>query len=268
MNCQEFEQIVAELVTDNLSSARTRIAAMTHAAACEHCDARLSAEKMLDAGLVAVAERTGNEQASPQLRQSLRAAFEAQQAKETVAAPEIKANWLEAVKAIFSWQQNWGWSLAGAAAVVVVAVGVSIWWKQQALNQSQIVAVASPTPTVMPSPKATQQSAEPVSEQATNLASQAQVGENKNVKRLAVPRRQQRIQVQSNQNNMAANFIPLSYAAGSVTPDESLVVRVDVPRTTLIAMGLPLSTERGHEMVKADLRVGMDGVPLAIRLVR
>lgn len=260
MNCQEFEQIVADLAADKSSSARSRVAAMAHAAGCEHCDARLAAENKLSLKLAGFAESTGREQASPQLRQSLRAAFEAQQTKATVNSVEPAATWMEKAKALLSWQTNWGWSLA-AAAVVLVVVG-SIWWQQQAQNPSKIVAVATSSPTVTPSPKAI----EPLPEPATNLASQQQAEEKKTVKRLVSPRHRQT--AQAGQNDLASNFIPLSSAAGSATPDESLVVRVDVPRTTLIAMGLPLYAERGHEIVKADLRVGMDGVPLAIRLVR
>ena len=259
MTCQEYEQIVAEMVADKLTSARTRVSAMAHAAACERCDARLTAEKLLDAGLGAVAERTQAEQAPPRLRQSLRAAFEAQQAKAALNVVEPKASWLDSVKAMFVWQQDWRWSLAAtaAAAVVVLMVGAAIWWQQQTPSGSELTAVASPT--VTPSPKAI----EPQIEPATNLAYQTATIEKRNVKRLVSPRRRQ---AQSGSTELAANFIPLSYAAGSATPEESLVVRVDVPRTTLIAMGLPISAEYGNSMVKADLRVGIDGVPLAIRL--
>ncbi|MFN0107976.1 MAG: hypothetical protein ACKVZH_03910 [Blastocatellia bacterium] len=259
MTCQEFEQIVAELVADKLTSARARVSAMTHAAVCQNCGARLTAEKLLDAGLIVLAERTQAEQAPPRLRQSLSAAFEAQQAKVDVNVVEPKASWLDSVKAVFVWQQDWRWSLAATAAAVVLTVGAAIWWQQQTPSGSELTVVASPT--VTPSPK----TIEPQVEPTTNLANQAATVEKRNVKRFVSPRRQQ---AQSGSTELTANFIPLSYAAGSATPDESLVVRVDVPRTTLIAMGLPLNIERGHEMVKADLRVGIDGVPLAIRLVR
>jgi hypothetical protein len=45
-------------------------------------------------------------------------------------------------------------------------------------------------------------------------------------------------------------------------------VRVEVPRATLLSLGLPLNLERGDSHVKADLLVGDDGMTRAIRLVR
>lgn len=45
------------------------------------------------------------------------------------------------------------------------------------------------------------------------------------------------------------------------------VVRVDVPRATLFAMGVDLPLENGTRSVKADLLLGPDGSPRAIRLV-
>ena len=47
MNCQEFEQIVAELADDRLASVRTRITAMTHAANCQRCNAQLQAQRFM-----------------------------------------------------------------------------------------------------------------------------------------------------------------------------------------------------------------------------
>lgn len=60
-------------------------------------------------------------------------------------------------------------------------------------------------------------------------------------------------------------FMPLTYTA--TAPQDGMVVRVAVPRATLLAMGLPVNGERTEENVKADVLMGMDGVALAIRLV-
>lgn len=45
------------------------------------------------------------------------------------------------------------------------------------------------------------------------------------------------------------------------------VVRVEMPRSALFAMGVDLPLENGTRSVKADLLVGADGTPRAIRLV-
>jgi hypothetical protein len=45
------------------------------------------------------------------------------------------------------------------------------------------------------------------------------------------------------------------------------VIRVDVPRSTLFAMGFPVSLENESPTVKADLLIGPDGATRAVRLV-
>lgn len=265
MNCQEFEQIVDELAADKLMSARARVTALAHAAACDSCGDRLSAEQALNQGLLGFAKSTASDQASARLRKSLRTAFETQQAK--IAAEAVAPNVIRMPvrKPFFSGQWNWGLAAAATAAIVFV-VAVSVWQSQQTLKDKMILAGASPTPTAKPvAPMPSPEVVVPQNNLATSAEAQKTTGEKVKSKKL-LQRRQQ--SVQPYENNLAANYIPLSYAAGSATPEESLVVRVDIPRTTLIAMGLPLSAEFGNAMVKADLRVGIDGVPLAIRLVR
>lgn len=45
------------------------------------------------------------------------------------------------------------------------------------------------------------------------------------------------------------------------------IVRVEIPRATLFAMGVNIPLENGSRNVKADLLVGADGTPRAIRLI-
>jgi hypothetical protein len=72
--------------------------------------------------------------------------------------------------------------------------------------------------------------------------------------------------MRTDETEVATQFIPLGYAHGP-SPD-GLVVRVEVSRASLIAMGLPLDAARAEGNVKADLKVGMNGVPVAIRLLQ
>lgn len=66
-----------------------------------------------------------------------------------------------------------------------------------------------------------------------------------------------------------AEFYTLTYAGD---PQETVrggrVIRVDIPRSTLFAMGVDLPLENESPTVKADLLVGPDGVTQAIRIVR
>ena len=52
------------------------------------------------------------------------------------------------------------------------------------------------------------------------------------------------------------------------TAGDSRIIRVDMPRASLFAMGVNVSLENDSETVKADLLVGSDGITRAIRVVK
>ena len=65
------------------------------------------------------------------------------------------------------------------------------------------------------------------------------------------------------------DFYALSYAGDpNETERGGRIVRVDISRSTLFAMGVDIPLENEAETVKADLLVGNDGVTRAIRVVR
>jgi len=60
------------------------------------------------------------------------------------------------------------------------------------------------------------------------------------------------------------------YPLAGTSPDamgEGRIVRVELPRASLVAMGANLPPDNGKPLVKTDILVGQDGVPRAIRLV-
>ena len=62
-------------------------------------------------------------------------------------------------------------------------------------------------------------------------------------------------------------FIPLPNAE-SIAPDENVnVVRVEVPRSAMLAVGLPVSADQSTDLVEADIKMGSDGLARAVRFV-
>jgi hypothetical protein len=62
-------------------------------------------------------------------------------------------------------------------------------------------------------------------------------------------------------------FIPLPNAQ-TLDPDEDVHMAIwEVPRSTMLAVGLPVSADRVSELVEADVLLGSDGIPRAIRFV-
>jgi anti-sigma factor RsiW len=70
----------------------------------------------------------------------------------------------------------------------------------------------------------------------------------------------------------ADGFVPLPNAAGVAASDASdeddvNLVRVAVPRSTMIALGFDVSTDRAEELVQADVMLGSNGVARAVRFL-
>lgn len=64
------------------------------------------------------------------------------------------------------------------------------------------------------------------------------------------------------------DFVPVPYGE-SVSPDDSgLVVRVSMTRGALGSLGYPVDEVQAGEVVQADVLVGEDGLPRAVRLVQ
>jgi hypothetical protein len=62
-------------------------------------------------------------------------------------------------------------------------------------------------------------------------------------------------------------FIPLPNARGLDPTEEVNIVRVEVPRSAMLEVGLAVSADRVSELVEADVELGPDGLARAIRFV-
>jgi hypothetical protein len=101
-----------------------------------------------------------------------------------------------------------------------------------------------------------------------------------NIRPIAEPSRPQRVsapatvrpvrrdQPSVQQASYQADFYAVSYAGDPhETERGGRIVRVDIPRSTLFAMGVDIPLENERETVKADLLIGNDGVTRGIRVV-
>ena len=76
------------------------------------------------------------------------------------------------------------------------------------------------------------------------------------------------VTAQSSETVLASDFVPVPYSGGFAPGDSAVIVRVQVPRTALAELGYPVDETQGSGMVQADLLVGEDGWPHAVRIVR
>lgn len=69
----------------------------------------------------------------------------------------------------------------------------------------------------------------------------------------------------SKKEEIKTDFIALSYARD---PDSGLIVRVKVPISMMVSLGLVTSVKSPSEMIDAEVLVGDDGLSRAIRFIR
>jgi hypothetical protein len=65
-----------------------------------------------------------------------------------------------------------------------------------------------------------------------------------------------------------ASFYPLPEAEALPAVENAMVVRVQLPVSSLQLMGVPVSEERADASVQADLLLGQDGLARAVRLAQ
>ena len=253
MNCQRFENVVSELARGQMMAAEQRGEALAHSETCEKCAVRLHDEEMLTRGL-----------------QSLAAEME------TLGAPAVVENKLleafrnrHVVTPIASRRSNYRYWAAAIAAMLLIAISVVVFrWNKAADEPRQAVNHAEPQVTPenkAPENKSLEQFTAGVPEQENQLPQRPKP---KRVRNSGV-RRQERPQLANHVNNeIATDFIPLSYMSAASFQDGGQIVRVQLPRAALANFGLPVNMDRYNERVKADVLFGVDGRAQAIRFVQ
>jgi hypothetical protein len=252
MNCQRFENVVSELARGQMMAAEQRGEALAHSETCERCAARLRDEEMLTRGL-----------------QSLSAEME------TLGAPAaVESKLLEAfrnrhvVTPITRRRSNRRYWAAAIAAMLLIAISLVVFrWSNGVDEPRQAVQQAAPQVTPenkAPENKPAEQFAG-VQEREDPLP---QRPKQKRVRNSGV-RRSESAQLANHVNNeIATDFIPLSYMNAASLQDGGQIIRVQLPRAALANFGVPVNMDRYNERVKADVLFGVDGRAQAIRFVQ
>jgi hypothetical protein len=171
--------------------------------------------------------------------------------------------------------RSWSWprlSLA-TAAVILIACGFIVYSAIQNELQKDNKVVKEKPPTPRPSVNADEQVVKENGATDPRRRSRATRPRSGNRLRLDKPIIRDSMTSYSRDDEYTTDFFPLSYS-GDQKPMESdevirvQVIRVQMPRPALIALGLPVNIERADVPVKADLLVGEDGLARAIRFVR
>lgn len=277
MNCQTFEPTINDLARGQMMDARERESALAHAEECEPCSARLADEHALSFNLRAFAASVETLEAPAQIETALLAAF---RQRNSTSAPPATAAPVVAFKARST--RRWTvWATAAAAAIVTVfaiqafrlretpAPPVHTADKTASQPVSDQMAVMPPSKRATPDAATNEvELAGPVRE-ASGSSNPQPVNVNYSpLKNRASRRPRPAAQPKPTEQEIVTDFMPLTYGAAMNPNEGGQLVRVELPRSALASLGLPMNDERSNERVKADVLLGHDGLARAIRFVR
>jgi hypothetical protein len=247
MFCHDFEKVSGDLAAGRLMEAGKRERALRHASECFACALRLNAERTLEAGLRALGEGGEDGQAPPHLKTALRAAFE----RQVNAVPVLTSAPARSRNSTLRW--------LAAAALIFIAVAVALLFRTAPPNSKRDISSGENRRREQPQ----QRVIEPDNQKRkaeTNIAGKTSTGRRAN-------RRAGASDDMARNNETVTDYIPLTYLADATAVESGTVLRVELPPSALVTMGLPAPVERADSRVKADVVIGDDGVPRAVRFV-
>lgn len=252
MNCQRFEQVVSELARGQMMEAEVRTEALAHSDECERCLARLRDEENITRGLQLLAADMESLAAPAEIELKLREAFRERRVVAPVAVASSRSRyWLVAV-----------------AAVLLLAMSVAaMWWRSEAPQPHQAEAPAPKPAEVRNGPSEQSPAPKEVDYQAKDQTPKRQLP--KPIRRNTVNRRAPETPVAHHTTNeIATDFVPFGDMNSAILQDGGQIIRVKLRRSALVKFGFPVNMDRYNENVNADVLIGVDGLPRAIRFVQ
>lgn len=228
MTCREFDEVVHGFVRMELLDVSVREAALEHAGHCELCS-----QRMADAAALADASESAGSiareaQTPPHVEGALLAEFRNHHRRA-------------------SWRRSLEWASVGAAAAVLL---VFLW----------TISGRSKGQTAPPPPKdASSQTGMPLEAKSAALPAEDESTQDAEVE---IP------DTSTSEAFVASDFVAVPFTAGISADDPGMVVRVQLTRASLSELGYPIAETPDEELILADVLVGEDGWPRAVKLVQ
>src|SRR5215831_18043878 len=255
MNCEDFSNVALDIARAQLLDAGVRVAALDHAASCDHCRVRLAAEQQLTRHLQSLSEAMRPLGAQPQIDARVIAVCRNRATVFDLRMPQRRK------------------TRAAVAAVVLLLIGLGVRSRYVLLKFGNPTVNQTPTVELQPStsknaPKLVSDSPikthEAIAHKAKSVASHPVTLRSAKFDGQASPRST----AGNVKNEIATSFFSVGDTSASSLADGGQLVRVELPRSALMRFGLPVNTDRAGERIKADVLVGSDGIARAIRFVR
>ena len=252
MNCQSFENIVNELAREQLIEAGLRDEAAQHTEQCSKCAGRLEDELNLTINLRALATEMEFASAPASIESDLLTAFNERN-----------------VPTVPRWYRRYSTYATAAGLLLALAIGIAAWKLTSPTDQKKVAVIPEPTKGE-PQPTDLTATAKDVQSQSNPEIQPVVDRRQDHLKTPKTARRTRQVEEtrsQASQSELATDFMPIGYVSSASLQDGGSVVRVELPRSTIISMGFAVNMDRYSERVKADVLLGADGLARAIRFV-
>jgi hypothetical protein len=242
MSCQTLNEAIVDLARGVEVREGTAGAVAAHLEHCPACAARFEREQALSAGLSALRGHTADAAPADALQQRLMAMFDASQAAaRTSPSSGVSRGWQKAAAAIaITVGGIAAWRLANPSQVAV----------QPTISENRVPAAVAPQVPPTPAPPPTVATGLSPSSAKTTPGNRR--GSGARPSRVLHP----------------TGFVQLPAAAGLPAFESGQIVRVEIPVTSLPVYGVDILPDVVNRPVRAELLIGQDGLPRAIRLIR
>jgi hypothetical protein len=267
MNCVSFATIITELARDQIVEAHLREAALEHPQYCAVCANRFANEMALTAGLRAFAAETAAIRPSNKIETVLLDAFRSQI---VVIGESSTKEVLSIVKPTVAWSK---FAMAAAAIILIALTSITVIairaQRNHAARSNDIAKAGTPKPEVSNSTSTNNSGSQSGSVKDDNQ-NNILVSSDHKIKTVQhrIKNGRNREVALVNNPDPTAGFISLTQAADFMPLESGQIVKVEMPRAALLAIGLPVNAQRAGESIKAELLVGQDGIARAIRFLQ
>ncbi|HEV7475635.1 MAG TPA: hypothetical protein VGN90_16390 [Pyrinomonadaceae bacterium] len=285
MNCQSFAEVVSELARDrnpDQLAASERGMALDHLDECAECALRLQDQRALTRGLQEMASEMKSLTAPARVEEQLLRSFrQDRQRSEGRGERSAVSNQQSAVKGRrLEVSVRWNRWVVAAAAVVLMVLGIGGLRRyvnrqsQASIPENNVARSASTTLPAMVEVRSDYKPEKQLPEKVVRKTLRRHLRGLKPADNASQPVLANATVPTGNEtrsdtdSEVATHFMPLGYA-GPINPqDGGQLVRVELPRSAMLSLGLPVNMDRYGERVKADVLLGPDGLARAIRFVQ
>jgi hypothetical protein len=228
MTCRKFDEVVHEFVRMELLDVTLREAILDHAARCGNCAERMGEAVSLAEASEAAGRSFREEQTPPNVEIAVMAAF--------------RSHHRGAAR-----RKTFEWAAIGAVAAMMLI----FLWNVAGPTRGQ--SSGTPKKDVSSHSSGPLDAQGPASSQPVQIASIGEAGD---------------VNAVTGETLAAENFVRLPYADEIGPEDLGMVVRVELTRASLTELGYPVTNVPDDDLVNADVLVGEDGWPRAVRVVQ